>query len=82
MSDGGKRFPSAEGTQTAKRRLAAAVESIGCLREIGGGGLVEVADEFYVEGIGAVDVAEEDDGEVAFDVVFDLDELLLVGGGV
>ena len=43
---------------------------------------VEMTDEFDVEAVGAVDVAQEDDRKIAFDVVFHLDELLLIGSGV
>jgi hypothetical protein len=34
---------------------------------------VEVTDEFDVEAVGAVDVAQEDDRKIALDVVLDLD---------
>lgn len=43
---------------------------------------MEVLHEFNVQAVGAVYVAQEDYREVAFNVVFDLDQLLLVGRGV
>src|SRR5579863_7085779 len=43
---------------------------------------MEMLDEFDIEAVGAVYVAEEDDREVSFYVVFDLDQLLLIGSGV
>lgn len=41
--------------------------------------LVEMLYEFDVQAIGAVDIAKEDDGEIALYVIFDLNELLLIG---
>lgn len=43
---------------------------------------MEMLHEFDIEAVGAVYVTEEDDREVAFHVVFDLDQLFLVGCGV
>jgi len=44
--------------------------------------LVKVFYEFDIETVGAVDVPQKNNGEVAFDVIFDLNELLLIGSGV
>jgi len=41
-----------------------------------------VLHEFYVERVTAVYIAQENDGDVAFEVVLHLDELFLIGCGV
>ena len=46
---------------------------------MGAGNLVKVFYEFDVEAVSAVDIAQENDGEIALHVVFDLNELLLIG---
>ena len=42
---------------------------------------LEMLHKLDVEAVGAVDIAQEDDGEVALHGVFHLDELILVGSG-
>src|SRR5271156_5847618 len=46
---------------------------------IGARNLVKVFYEFDVEAVSAVDIAQENDGELALHVVFGLNELLLIG---
>src|SRR5579885_2240323 len=55
---------------------------VGEMTGVKGEGSIEAFADFDVDAEGAVLVAEGDDGDVAVDVVFDLDDLLLGGGDI
>src|ERR1700677_826438 len=72
-------FPACTVPLAHSARAGVAVSDAGV---IGARNLVKMFYEFDVEAVSAVDVAQENNGEVALHVVFDLNQLLLIRSGV